>query len=209
MNVQEIVDAAVERLLNGDLKNETYGTGFTFVQKLAKQLFEDPAAAAKLSAPRNPAVKAAVEQATALNAPKQSILDRLASCKTLFEDETFFRCFPLVLRPLFPRLPPDAPRHPLEGVYLPLNRWGKPLAEGPEWDGDFADYAGQGWHFRWDDNMPEEALYTLGCSAGLGLLDHFTDRNAPAFLAAYTKRLRRLLTLAVPGVGGLNEDPEW
>jgi hypothetical protein len=201
-----ILNGALERLVTGDMKDEIGPDGLTFLQKLAKQLFGDPAAAAKLSAPRNPAVKVAVDRAEALNAPKRAIMDRLARCVTLFQDDTFFRDFPSRLHPLFPWQPSREPRHPLEGVYLPLNRWGSPLGEGPDWDGDFADYVTQAWHFRWDDDTPDKALYTLGCGGALSLMDHYTDDYAPAFLATYDKGLRRMLAEAQAGVGGLADN---
>jgi hypothetical protein len=73
--IRAIRDGAFDRLLNGDMKDVRGPDGLTFIQKFAKQLFEDPSAVAKLSDVRNPLVKAAVERATALNAPKLALLD--------------------------------------------------------------------------------------------------------------------------------------
>jgi hypothetical protein len=214
LDLRPIFGAALDRLLTGDLAGYRGpdGTGDRFVDKLAHGMLLDPVAAAKATTAADararglPQLKAAVERATTLNRPKQALLDRLAQCRTLFQDETFFRHFPRRLHPLFPWQPSREPRHPLEGVYLPLNRWGSPLGEGPEWDGDFGDYVTQAWHFRWDDDTPDEALYTLGCGGGLSLMDHYTDDYAPAFLATYGKRLRRVIAEAKPGLGGLADN---
>jgi hypothetical protein len=139
----------LDRLLDGDLKNHTGSHGRNYVEKLAYEMLLDPALAAKLTATaRMPQIKTAIERATALNRPKQALLDLAERCKTLFADETFFRHFPSRLHPLFPWQPARAPIHPLEGVYLPLNRWGRPLGEGRDWDGEFADYVAQAWHFN-------------------------------------------------------------
>jgi hypothetical protein len=206
----------ITRLLDGEYKDRTGSHGRTYVEQLAYEMLLDPKAAAKAIAIADararglPQLKAAVDRAKALNAPKQALLDRLAGCKTLFADETFFRHFPARLHPLFPWQPARAPIHPLEGVYLPLNRWGAPLGEGRDWDGEFADYVAQAWHFNlfpeggeFDHErhaLIDEGVYDIGCSHHLG---HYLDGHAPAFLASYAGRLRRLLAEAKPSVGAL------
>jgi hypothetical protein len=214
--VHTILTEAITRLTDGDLADYRGSHGRNFIEKLAFQIFARGENTADLIAKaRSPAIKTAFERAAALNAPKQAILDRLAQCKSLFaDDETFFRHFPSRLVPLFPWQPRREPIHPLEGVYLPLNRWRAPLGEGPEWDGGFGDYVDRAWNFNlfpdgdFDDDLSElidEGVYSIGGCGDrrLGLMDHFTDDDAPAFLATYTVRLRRVLAEAKPGVGAL------
>jgi hypothetical protein len=196
---------AITRLTDGDLKTRTGSHGLNCLEKLARDMFLNPAAAAKLSATaRMPQIKIAVERAREINRPKDAIMAQLAKCKTLFADDAFFRNFPARLHPLFDWQPAREPIHPCEGMYLPLNRWGHPLGEGRDWDGDLKEYCDtddaitNAWHFRWDDDTPDEAIYDIGYSHGLPLMDHYRDDHAPAFLATYASRLRRVLAEVHP-----------
>jgi hypothetical protein len=225
-----ILNGALERLVTGDMKGEIGTGGLTFVQKLAKQMFLDPAAAAKLSAPRNPAVKAAIERASALNAPKQAIMDRLARCKdrgSVYDDvpkdeANFFRDMPRRLYSLRSWTKEDPSWERMEHAYLPLNENGIPLGEEAGWRGCRASLGHRAWFFRCDprefgmliDEDPHQPdAHHWNCGEPLRCIYTVRDvpnvnstKRDPEFLAVYAGRLRRLLAEATPG-GGLS--PEW
>jgi hypothetical protein len=76
LDVRAIYETVIDRLLNGDMKDKRNSEGWTYIEQLAKQLLEDPAAAAELTASaRLPAIKASIERAAALNAPKLALLE--------------------------------------------------------------------------------------------------------------------------------------
>jgi hypothetical protein len=214
--IHAIYGETISRLVDGDFKTKSNSHGRTSTEQLARDIFLNPRAADKLIATaRMPQIKTALERARELNRPKDAIMVQLAKCKTLFADDAFFRNFPARLHPLFDWQPSREPIHPCEGMYLPLNRWGHPLGEGPDWDGDLKEYRDtddaivNAWHFRSDDDTPDEAIYDIGYGRALALMDHYVDDHAPAFLAAYARRLRRLLAEVHPTAGAMAWAAFW
>jgi hypothetical protein len=190
--VRAIYGEVITRLLDGELKDEKNASGWTYAEQLARDMFLHPKSAAELTAKASakgclPAVKAAVERAAALNAPKLALLDHVKRIERFWTDAPY--CI-----------------HRLEGgSWLPLNRSYKPLGGDPGRYYDYEACAGQAWSFRadphgiedvWQPDMSEEWLYiTYDLSRVRG--EH----------AAYLRRLRRILADAVPGVGGLRVQP--
>jgi hypothetical protein len=181
-------------------------------------MFERPELAAKLTAMAHlPAVKASIERAAALNAPKLAILDLAERCKTWGgslqpEQVVFFRDLPhRLFRPYWTDENPGNPRRD-EYAYVPLNWHGAPFGEDGGRRGDHDYSPARAWHFRRDpaefavliDDDPEiihgdapgKRNYLYAIADLHGVADS-------AFLAVYRKRLRRLLAEAVPGVGAL------
>jgi hypothetical protein len=216
LDVRAIFGGVIARLLDGDMKDKTNDAGRTYVEQLAYQMFPDPAAAAKLTASaRLPAVKASIERAAALNAPKQAIMDLAAQCKKRgglarrdykSGQVAFHFDLPYVLMPL-------DKKYGLH-VYMPCNRDYAPLGQlgkmtgGMFWHYD--DYPERAWHFRRDPREiegawldPPNKLYLYGGA------DKVEYKSARAFMARYRERLRCVLAEAVPGVGGLSLEPEW
>lgn len=77
---------------------------------------------------------------------------------------------------------------------------------------NYEDYAGQAWHFRRDPREIEGAWAKLGWQPYLHVARDRLDRSAKgqrAFNRLYVDRLGRVLSEAVPGVGGLSAEPEW
>jgi hypothetical protein len=218
----------ITRLLDGDMKDKANENGWTFVEELARQMLLDPKAAAELTAKASargclPAVKAAVERAAALNAPKLALLAIAERCKTwggsLRSDKgepVFFRDLPHRLyRPYWTEENPGNPRRD-EHVYMPLNRHGAPFGEEGGRRGDHDYNPAQAWHFRRDpaelgilikdDRSAAEWPYKRNCLYTTKDLCGVADS---AFLPVYRERLRRVLAEAVPGVGGLSLEPAW
>jgi hypothetical protein len=199
----------VNSLLNGSEKDKRNEAGRTFVEELAHGMFLDPNLAAKLTASANarargiPSLKASIERAMALNAPKNALLSTLDRCKgrgPLQREEhepppNFYLDFPKKLHQLDPeRYGP--------WCYLPTN-WHHALigTDGHSFSSR-DDYGWEMWAFRRDPFEIEGAwsdqrgyFYTWRDKD-----DCKTDR---AFLARYRDRLRRVLAEAVPGVGAL------
>jgi hypothetical protein len=212
-DVRAIYEQVIERLLNGDMKDRKNSRGWNYVEELARQMLLDPKMAAKLTAMAHlPAVKASVERALALNAPKQAIMDRAERIKKRGEYDrrycepgkpAFYLDLPFRFQPLDKRHGPH--------VYLPLHRKYKLLGTNyndhvPSYD-DHADLA---WHFRRDPREIEGAWspkqdYFVYTSSDYGN----SLKNEKPFLNEYRRRLRVLLAEAVPGVGGLSLEPEW
>jgi hypothetical protein len=214
-----IYEDAIERLLDGDMKDTKNSHGWTYIEQLAKDLFERPEEAAKLTAmARLPGVKASIERAAALNAPKLAILATAERCKTwggslrpAKGEPVFFRDLPHRLyRPYWSEENPGNPRHD-ERVFMPLNRDGAPFGEEGGRRGDFGYNPAQAWHFRRDPAELGILFKNDLCSAewpykrnSLYVIKDLKGVADSAFLAVYRKRLRRLLAEAVPGVGGLS-----
>jgi hypothetical protein len=184
--VRAIYEEAITRLLDGDMKDKANGNGWTYVEELARQMLLDPKSAADLIArARLPAVRAAIEHANSLNAPKLALLDHVNRIERFWTDAPY--CI-----------------HRLEdGSWLPLNRSYKPLGGDPGGYYDYEACSGQVWSFRanpheiegvWQPDRSDEWLYiTYDLSRVRG--EH----------AAYLRRLRRILAEAVSGVGALCE----
>jgi hypothetical protein len=74
------------RLLDGDMKDERNSRGWNYVEELARQMLLDSRTAAELTAKASargclPGIKASVERAVALNAPKLALLATAERCK--------------------------------------------------------------------------------------------------------------------------------
>jgi hypothetical protein len=233
--VRAIYEKVIERLLNGDMKDKKNERGWTYIEQLAKDLFERPEEAAKLTAmARLPAIKASIERANALNAPKQAIMDcaelikkrgsydrrsyyetrRRRDRRDWYEDEARSRYRkpeePMFYLDLPFMLQPLDKRHGPH-VFLPLHRKYKLLGtDRNDYVRDYDDHADLAWHFRRDPREIEGAWspkqeYFIYTSSDYGN----SLRNEKPFLNEYPRRLRILLAEAVPGVGGLSLDPEW
>jgi hypothetical protein len=219
LDVRAIFGDVISRLLDGDLKDKPNDNGWTFVEELARQMLFNPRKAAELIAKaRLPGVKASIERASALNAPKLALLATAERCKAWGGSlrpakgkPVFFRDLPHRLyRPYWTEENPGNPRHD-EHVYLPLSHEGVPLG-GERGD----DNPARAWHFKRDpaeigvlikdDRCDAEWPYKRNCLYVTKDLYGVADN---VFLAVYRKRLRRLIAEAVPGVGGLSLEPEW
>jgi hypothetical protein len=231
-SVRVIYGAALDRLLDGDLKNHTGSHGRNYVEKLASQMLLDPKRAAELTAGADararglPQLKAAVDRANALNASKQALLDKLARCKDRGSvgpngpADNFFRDMPYRLYSLRSWTKENPRWAEMEHAYLPLNHSEAPLGE-EDWRGgyEYHLHANRAWFFKCD---PREFGMLLDEDPGYSGLPHwncgeplrclYTVRDFPdvnsikrdrEFLAVYAGRLRRLLAEATPGVGGL------
>jgi hypothetical protein len=235
LDVRAIYEQVIERLLNGDMKGRKNSRGWTYVEQLAHDMFLHPKMAAKLTAmARLPAVKASVERALALNAPKQAIMDRAERIKKrgeydrrgyyeargcrergdLYEDGARSRYRkpeePMFYLDLPFRLQPLDKRHGPH-VFLPLHRKYKLLGtDRNDHVRDYDDHADLAWHFRRDPReiagawSPKQDYYVYTMSDYGNSL-----KNEKPFLNEYRRRLRVLLAEAVPGVGGLSLEPEW
>src|SRR5262245_55244810 len=130
---QALRDDALNRVLNGDMKDKRGPDGLTFVQQIAKRLFDDSATASGFIAKsfggvENPLVKAMVERAAALNAPKLALTELARHRKPRKEglDRTrrpgpsFWIDLPFCFRQ------PDLTR---SDMWLPCNRHYLPLGE--------------------------------------------------------------------------------
>jgi hypothetical protein len=201
-NMRAIYEEAIERATNGDLKDTKNSRGWNYVEEFARQMLLAPRKAAGLIAKAStrgclPGVKASVERAVALNAPKLALLATAERCKKRggFRGEGPAPVLSLDLPYKLHRLDPE--RYG-EHVYVPTDRYHRPLGQEARYEGgSYEDHAGQAWHFRRD--FHGLYFYTLADR-------HLTDR---AFLAIYRVRLRCVLAEAVPGVGGLSLEPEW
>jgi hypothetical protein len=159
-----------------------YRSGPAVTPKKAAELTAKASARACL-----PAVKASVERAAALNAPKLALLDHVEQIERYWTDAPY--CL-----------------HRLEeGSWLPLNRSYKPLGGDPGGYYDYEACTGQAWSFRadphgiegvWQPDRSEEWLYIA-----------YDLSRVRGEHAAYVRRLRRILAEAVPGVGGLRAEP--
>jgi hypothetical protein len=147
-NMRAIFGDVIARLLDGDMKDKKNPNGWNYVEELARQMLLDPKKAAELIAKASardclPGIKASVERAAALNAPKLALLATAERCKTrgsIYESAAalnFRRDLPHRLYRLHHSTDED-PRYD-EHVYMPLNRDGAPLGE-------------EAWHFRRDPN---------------------------------------------------------
>jgi hypothetical protein len=209
-DARAIFEDAIARLLTGDMKDTKNDNGLTYLQQLAHDMFADPKMAAKLTASaRLPGVKASLERAAALNAPKLALLELAGRCKKLGRYTRrdgrpaphFYLDLPYCLRQL------DQSHG--EHVYLPVNRHYKPLGQEQHAHGAYEDHAGQAWHFRRDPHEIEGAWSKTDRSYFYVGEDVGRYRTERAFLEAYRDdRLRRVLAEAVPGVGGLRLEPE-
>jgi hypothetical protein len=157
-----------------------YRSGPAVTPKKAAELTAKASARACL-----PAVKASVERAAALNAPKLALLDHVEQIERYWTDAPY--CL-----------------HRLEeGSWLPLNRSYKPLGGDPGGYYDYEACTGQAWSFRADphgiEGEPDRSEEWLYIAYDLSRVrgEH----------AAYVRRLRRILAEAVPGVGGLRAEP--
>jgi hypothetical protein len=202
-----------------DRKNDN---GWNYVEELARQMFLDPKTAAELVAKASapgclPGIKASVERAAALNAPKLALLATAERCKELGSFQRggrgplFYLDLPYTIEPLFERYGPLAPSSQ-DGaqVYLPVHRNYKPLGTdyaGPVRGYDVADLA-------WHSGVTPARSRALGrrsndCCYFYTSVDYDNYRTEKEFLAAYRDRLRRVLAEAVPGMGGLSLETEW
>jgi hypothetical protein len=173
----------------------------------------DPTSAAELTAHADAspqlAIKAAVERAKALNAPKRALLDLAERCKKRGGyhrsdykpgQVAFHFDLPYVLMPLDERYGPH--------VYMPGGRDYAPLGElgkvtgGRYWHYD--EHPERAWHFRrcpyeiegaWLDPPNERYLY-----GGADRREYSSPRE---FMETYRKRLRLVLAEAIPGKGAL------
>jgi hypothetical protein len=194
-NVRAIYGEAIARLLDGNMKDEKNPNGWTYIEQLARDMFLNPKMAAELAATaRLPAIRASIERANALNAPKQAIIDRAERCKKLggyyregVKGPVFYLDLPYQLHQL------DPDWHG-EHVYLPTNRNHHPIGEDRDWCGSYDSYASRAWHFRRDPHEIEGGW-------GDGRLYFYTSADVRqsdrAFLASYRDRLRRVLAEAV------------
>jgi hypothetical protein len=219
-----LLGETLDRLTDGDLKNYTGSHGRTFIEQLARDLLLDPITAEKLLTARHPAVRAAIDRATALNTPKQALLDRLARCKdrgSVYDDmpkdeANFFRDMPCRLYSLRSWTKEDPSWERMEHAYLPLNQNAAPLGEEVDWHqrrGEYHRCTDQAWFFRCDprefgmliDKDPDQPgsrhWKQNEPPRCLYTVRDFPDVNStkrdPEFLAAYAGRLRRLLAEAV------------
>jgi hypothetical protein len=215
-DVRAIFENLLNRSLDGDLKDVVDAKGLTFLQGVADNLFANP----EVEAPtlrrfgHVPVVKAVLERAKALNAPKDAIMHLAQRCKDRGgwhrrdrDPGNYKPAFHLDLPYQFKRL--DARHGP--HVYLPVNRHYGPLGrDRREWRGSYDDYADQAWHFRRDPLEIEGVwLAPPNVSYLYGGGDTVVYKSARAFMARHRDRLRRVLAEAVGGLGGLNPDPEW
>jgi hypothetical protein len=210
-DVRAIFGEVIERLLNGDMAGKKNANGWTYIEQLAKDLFERPELAAKLTAMAHlPAVKASIERAAALNAPKLALLATAERCKKLDgfdrgrKSPQFYSDLPYTIEHLDERHGPH--------VYLPVHRNYNPL--GTDYDGGPArshDVADLAWHFRRDPREIEGAWSPKqrDCCYFYTSVDYDNCLTENAFLATYRDRLRRVLAEALPGVGGLSLEHEW
>jgi hypothetical protein len=168
--VRAIFEEVIERLLNGDMKDRKNSRGWNYVEELARQMLLDPKKAAELTAKASapgclPAIKASVERAAALNAPKLALLATAERCKKLggyyhegVKGPVFYLDLPYTLEPFFDPLAPSSQDE--AHVYLPVHRNYKLL--GTEYDGErygdrYDDPAARAWHFRRDPREIEGA----------------------------------------------------
>jgi hypothetical protein len=211
-DVRAIYEEAIERLLNGDMKDRKNSRGWNYVEELARQMLLDPKKAVELVTKASargclPAIKASVERAAALNAPKLALLATAERCKKrggyTREDGSpaFYLDLPYKLHQL------DPERHGPH-VYLPTNRHHRPLGQEQHEGGSHKDHAGQAWHFRGDPHEIEGA-WSKHCGDYLYVSeDRDKCKTERAFLELYGGRLRRILAEAVPSVGGLRVEPD-
>jgi hypothetical protein len=149
-DARAIYGEVIERLLNGDMKDKKNERGWTYLEELARQMLLHPKSAARLMAKASArgclqAVKASVERAMALNAPKLALLATAERCKTWWDplrpakgEPVFSRDLPHRLyRPYWTEEDPRNPRRD-EHVYMPLNRHGAPFGEEGGRRGDFS-----------------------------------------------------------------------
>jgi hypothetical protein len=240
--MRAIYEQVIERLLNGDMKDRKNCRGWNYVEELARQMILDPKKAAELIAKASargclPGIKASVERAVALNAPKLALLatadqikkrghyDRRGyyearGCRDrgdLYEDGARSRYRkpeePMFYLDLPFRLQPLDKRHGPH-VFLPLHRKYKLL--GTDRDDhvrDYDDHADVAWHFRRDPREIEGAWSPKQDYFVYTMSDYGNSlKNEKPFLNEYRRRLRVLLAEAVPGVGGLRIEPlqaEW
>jgi hypothetical protein len=210
-------DGALDCLLNGDMKDQFGPDGLTFIQEIAKLFFEDPAGAAKFVASNfgeNPSVKAMVERAAALNAPKRAVMDLAARCKERGGfarrdykpgQVAFHFDLPYVLMPLDKKYGPHT-YMPCNRDYAPLGELGK-MTGGPFWC--YEDYPERAWHFRRDPREIEGAwlIHRTCCTSTAGGTRLCTSRPTPTWsvtaigCGACSPRQCRL--------GPFGPEPEW
>jgi hypothetical protein len=232
-DMRAIYEQVIERLLNGDMKDRKNCRGWNYVEELARQMILDPKKAASARGCL-PGIKASVERAVALNAPKLALLatadqikkrghyDRRGyyearGCRErgdLYEDGARSRYRkpeePMFYLDLPFRLQPLDKRHGPH-VFLPLHRKYKLL--GTDRDDhvrDYDDHADLAWHFRRDPREIEGAWSPKQDYFVYTMSDYGNSlKNEKPFLNEYRRRLRVLLAEAVAGVGGLRVAPEW
>jgi hypothetical protein len=207
---------AIVQLLDGHMKDERDANGWTFVEQLACDMFLSPQKAAKACAIAEararglPQLKAAIDRAKTLNAPKDAIMARLALCK----DRGPYQRDPHLRSPHFHL---DFPKklHDLDPerygpwCYLPTNYHHSVLGS----DGDCgswsfssqADHSWDMWCFRRDPHQIEGAWSPRKGFGDYLYTPHDEDecKTERKWLDRYRARLRLLLAEAVPGAGAL------
>jgi hypothetical protein len=195
----------ITRLLDGNFKDE-------LIEELARDMLLDPTTAAELTtraaASAQSAIKAAVDRARELNAPKQALLD--------FAERTdpFDPQFLIDLPFCFSRLDTTCGAvGAADGtqLWLPTNRKYKPL--GKPLRGDYYDYeefADQAWHFRCNPREIAGAWARQQDFVWIEAEREYSRKARRAFHQLYLDRLRRILAEAIPRCGGLARiDWDW
>jgi hypothetical protein len=93
------------------------------------------------------------------------------------------------------------------GDWLPLNRYHKPLGQGPQWRGSYEQCSAQAWRFRRDPLGITGVWYKAG--KGAAWLYDPLELYKRGGAAEYLYGLRRVLAATLPGVGGLAPDLTW
>jgi hypothetical protein len=209
LDLRPVFGDAIAKLLDGDMKAERNDAGWTFVEQLARDMFLSAEKAAKVTAIADararglPQLKAAVDRARELNAPKQALLD--------FAERTdpFDPQFLIDLPFCFSRL--DTTCGDGTQLWLPTNRKYKPL--GKPLRGTFYDYeefADQAWHFRRNPREIAGAWARQQDFVWIEAEREYSRKARRAFHQLYLDRLRRILAEAIPRCGGLARiDWDW
>jgi hypothetical protein len=206
----------IARLLDGDMNDKRNDAGWTFVEQLARDMFLSPDKAAEATAIADararglPQLKAAVDRAKALNAPKDAVMARLALCKDRgpyqrdphYRSPHFHLDFPKKLHDL------DPERY-VPWCYLPTNYHHSVLGSDgscESWSfSDRDDHSWDMWCFRRDPHEIEGAWSSHERHGDYLYTHHDTDDRGwgRKYIDRYSARLRLLLAEAVPGVGAL------
>jgi hypothetical protein len=215
-----IFGEVIDRLLDGNMKARRNDNGWNYVEELARQMLLNPKKSGELLSKAStpgclPGIKASVERAAALNAPKQAIMDLAARCKERGGfarrdykpgQVAFHFDLPYVLMPFDTKYGPHT-YMPCNRDYALLGELGK-MTGGPFWR--YEDHPERAWHFRRDPREiegawldPPNVLYLYGAA------DTVVYKSARAFMERCRDRLRRALAEAVPGVGGLAPASNW